>query len=119
MPTLQDGHHLKGTDMNSRLNHVQNWPELARQTNWSAATMAKKCGISIRTLERYFLKTMSKKPKAWLVGERLKDAVDLLCDGKSIKETALHLGYQHPHHFSREFKAYLGYSPSAHCNKLK
>jgi transcriptional regulator GlxA family with amidase domain len=52
--------------MNTRLNHIQNWPELAQQADWSASVLAKKCGVSVRTLERYFLKTMCKTPKNWL-----------------------------------------------------
>ena len=41
---------------NSRLKHIQNWPEWARVANWSAATLAQNCGVSLRTLERHFLK---------------------------------------------------------------
>jgi transcriptional regulator GlxA family with amidase domain len=46
--------------MNAKLNHLQNWPELARAKNWSAATRAQNCGVSLRMLERYFLKEMGK-----------------------------------------------------------
>jgi transcriptional regulator GlxA family with amidase domain len=61
--------------MNSKLNHVKNWPELAQAANWSAAILAKKCGVSVRTLERHFLKEMGKSPKAWLAETRQQLAV--------------------------------------------
>jgi transcriptional regulator GlxA family with amidase domain len=40
--------------MNTCLHCIQNWLELAQQANWSAATLAKMCGVPVRTLERYF-----------------------------------------------------------------
>jgi len=49
-----------------RLHQIQNWPELARVAKWSAAALATNCGASLRTLERYFLEEMGKRPRAWL-----------------------------------------------------
>jgi AraC-like DNA-binding protein len=98
--------------MNTRLNHIQNWPELAEEANWSGTTLARNCGISLRTLQRHFLKTMGKTPKTWLDEQRHLQAVKLLREGSSIKETAAHLGYKHAHHFSRNFKKYFGFPPT-------
>jgi AraC-like DNA-binding protein len=39
-------------------------------------------------------------------------AETLVLERKSVKETALALGYQDPHHFSRVFKAHFGLSPT-------
>jgi AraC-like DNA-binding protein len=98
--------------MNTRLHHIQNWPKLARATNWSAAALAKKCGVSVRTLERYFLKEMGKRPKAWLSEQRQHRAIALLQDGSTVKETAASLNYKHATHFSREFKEHWGHCPT-------
>jgi len=98
--------------MNTRLHHIQNWPELAQATNWSAAALAKKCGVSVRTLERYFLKEMGKRPKAWLSEQRQHRAIALLQDGSTVKETAACLDYKNQHHFSREYKKQNGHPPS-------
>jgi transcriptional regulator GlxA family with amidase domain len=98
---------------NSRLNNIQDWTELAQQANWSASVLAKKCGVSVRTLERYFLKQMGKNPKAWLAEQRQHHAIELLHDGSSVKETAACLGYKHSTHFSREFKEHWGHCPTA------
>jgi AraC-like DNA-binding protein len=97
--------------VNTRLRHIQNWGQLAKDLNWSASALAKHCGISVRTLQRHFLKTAGKTPKAWLTECRLQRAEELLRSGLTIKETASQLGYKHAHHFSREFKEYWGYCP--------
>jgi transcriptional regulator GlxA family with amidase domain len=101
-----------GMGMMNGLNGIKNWPELGRQSNWGAVALAKKCDVSIRTMERHFLKNMGRTPKKWLSEQRQKQARELLADGASIKETAAELGYKHAHHFSRGFKRYWGISPS-------
>jgi transcriptional regulator GlxA family with amidase domain len=90
----------------------QNWQELAQRANWSAAALAKECGVSLRTLERYFLKAMGERPQAWLCEERQRRAVELLRDGSNVKTTAALLGYRHATHFSREFKKHWGHAPT-------
>ncbi len=97
---------------NFRLKHIQNWPELARETKWSASALAKKCGVSVRTLHRHFLQHMGKNTKDWLAEQREHDALELLCDGSSIKETAACLGYKQPNNFTRHYKSRTGISPS-------
>ena len=98
--------------MNTRLNHIQSWPELALETNWSAAILAKKCGVSVRTLHRHFLKLLGQNTKAWLAEQRQRPAHELLCDGSSIKETASCMGYKQPTNFTRKYKNHWGICPS-------
>jgi transcriptional regulator GlxA family with amidase domain len=98
--------------MNTRLSHIQNWTELAQQAKWSASALAKKCGITVRTLERYFLRQMNKSPKAWLAEQRQRRAVELLRDGSSVKETATCLGYKQPTNFTRKYKKHWGFCPA-------
>jgi AraC-like DNA-binding protein len=99
-------------NINSRLKHIQNWPELAREAKWSAAALAKRCGVSGDTLRRYFLKHLDKLPSDWLAGQRQHHALELLRDGSSIKEAAACLGYKHQTNFTRKFKAYWGTCPT-------
>jgi len=105
--------------MNSKLNHIQNWPELARQANWSVAKLAKSCGVSTSTLRRYIRKNMGKSTKAWLAEQRQCDAFKMIGDGASIKEAASSLGYKHPTNFSRSFKSRFGICPGAQSPTFK
>ena len=98
--------------MNTKLNHIQKWPELALAANWCAATLAKNCGVSLRTLERYFLDEMGKCPKAWLSEQRQQRANELIQDGSSVKETAGSLDYKHSTHLSRDYKGHWGCCPT-------
>jgi AraC family transcriptional regulator, transcriptional activator for feuABC-ybbA operon len=110
--------------MNSKLNHNPNWLDLAKQANWSVAKMAALCNVSTRAIELHFLKTTDKSPKAWLIEQRQRQAVELLRGGSSVKETAAQLGYGYAHHFSREFKKYWGHCPTqvvritTYCNSV-
>jgi AraC-like DNA-binding protein len=97
--------------MNTKLNHVQDWLKMAKQANWSVSKLAKLANISTRTLERHFVKFLGKTPKAWLAEQRQKQAIELLCDGTSVKEAASRLGYQHASTFTRVFKKLSGQCP--------
>ena len=105
--------------MSSHLNHIQNWPELAKQARWSASALAKQCGVSVRTLERHFKKQMGKPPKVWLAEQRQQVAIDLLLHGSTVKEAADHAGYKQASTFSREFKKHRGNNPATYCASLK
>jgi AraC-like DNA-binding protein len=105
--------------MNTRLQHIQNWLDLAQQAKWSAAALAKKCGVSVRTLERYFLKNKGTTPIVWLAEQRQKQAWKLLRDGSSVKETAAHLGYKQPGNFSRKFRKHWGCCPAVQVLQAK
>jgi transcriptional regulator GlxA family with amidase domain len=109
---LQHGHHLEGTGMNSRLKHIQNWTELAKESKWSVTKLARLCKVSVRTLQIYFEKQMDQSPKVWLVAQRQEQAAQLLIEGASVKEVAAKLGYKHAQHFSREFKKFWHFCPT-------
>jgi AraC-like DNA-binding protein len=98
---------------NSRLKHIQNWSELARQANWSAVTLAEQCHVSMSTLKRYFLKHMGKTPKVWLTEQRQYRAVKIIQSGIPVKQAAAQLAYDHPNQFSREFHKFWGYCPTS------
>jgi transcriptional regulator GlxA family with amidase domain len=99
-------------NMGSRLDQIQNWPELARLAGYSASKLAKNCDVSLRTLQRFFPDKMGKTPKAWLAEQRQLDAVEVLKKCSCVKQAASNLGYKHTHHFSRDFKDYWGYCPT-------
>jgi len=88
--------------MNTKLNHIQNWEDLAQQAKWSVSTLAKLCGVSTRKLERHFHERFGKSPRSWLVDIRGHRAVELVGDGFSIKEAANIVGYKYANNFSRK-----------------
>jgi transcriptional regulator GlxA family with amidase domain len=98
--------------MNTPLNCIQNWPELAQQANWSVVDLSKLCRVSVRTLERHFLKKMRETPKVWLTKQRHEWARQQLQRGCSVKETASRTGYKYPSTFSREFSKHWGICPA-------
>jgi AraC family transcriptional activator FtrA len=98
--------------MSKKLEFIQNWPELARQANWSAVVLAKKCAVSSRSLHRYFLEQMRTSPKMWLAEQRLREAMKLSRDGSRVKEVASKLGYKHHSSFTRKYKNCVGACPS-------
>jgi transcriptional regulator GlxA family with amidase domain len=98
--------------MNSRLNHIKNWEELAEGSNYSSKELARRCNVSLRHLERFFMATRRKLPHHWLNEYRLQKARELMCAGRLVKEVAAYLGYKQAAHFSRAFKRYHGASPA-------
>jgi AraC-like DNA-binding protein len=99
--------------MSRRLEQIQNWPELARQANWSVTLLAKHCQVSVRTLERVFTAKMGKPVKKWLVEQRLQKAVEFMAKGASVKETATQLAYKHPSHLANDCKKQWGCCPTS------
>jgi transcriptional regulator GlxA family with amidase domain len=97
-----------------RLARIQNWPQRAHDAKYSVRALAKACGVSVRTLERFFLPAFSEPPRGWLKRLRMRRAVELLRDGSNVSETAFCLGHEDPSHFSREFKKGYGYAPHHH-----
>ena len=96
----------------TKLKHISNWPERARQAKWSAAILAKNCGVTVRTLHRHFLQHMGKNTKTWLDEQRQHNAHELLCDGSSMKETSDCLVFQQQSSFTRYYKHQTGHCPS-------
>jgi methylphosphotriester-DNA--protein-cysteine methyltransferase len=99
-------------NMKLGLKQIQAGPKLARQARWSVSVMAKQCGLSTGTLRRQFLRQMGMTPKAWLTEQRIRQAIELLRDGSSVKETAYCLGFKQQTNFTRQFKEHWGTCPS-------
>lgn len=99
--------------MSSRLHHIKDWTERAKQSNWCAKTLAQQCGVSLRTLERYFLKEKGRSPKKWILEQRREQAGKLLQTGTSVKETAGLLNYKHQNHLTNEFTRHMGSCPTS------
>jgi len=97
--------------MHTHLYRIKNWPERARKAKWHTGNLAKECNVSLRTLERFFLKEFGKTPKKWIREQRQICAAKCLEEGHWPKEAAASLGYTNQNQFSREFKDYWGLTP--------
>jgi transcriptional regulator GlxA family with amidase domain len=95
------------------LARVKDWVELARAANYRAEHLAGRCGVSLREMERFFQTRTGMTPHEWLNRLRQMQALEFLAGDKSVKATAIELGYIHPAHFSRDFKRFHGLPPSA------
>jgi AraC-like DNA-binding protein len=104
--------------LNRKLHQVDDWPELARKASYSTAKLAKLCGVSVRSLERFFRENKATTPQQWLHLQRLLQARSILLESDSIKQAAVMLGYKQASHFSREFKKHFGGSPSSFLNEI-
>ncbi len=85
---------------------------MAQLCDWSVVKLARKCNVSVRTLERFFLQTHGLPPREWLSRERQKTAVACLQQGLTVKETAARVGYKTLSGFTRACKRYHGVPPS-------
>jgi AraC-like DNA-binding protein len=85
----------------------------AEQSNYRPLKMAELCQISLRHLERQFKTEIGVTPRNWLKKERLRSALRMLPEARSVKEVSYTLGYCQLSQFCREFKIGFGLTPSA------
>jgi len=75
--------------------------------------LAKMAGLSVRQLERRFRDTFQTNPRSYLIRMRILAACDLLERAeKSVTEIALEAGFYDHSDFSRQFRRFIGQSPT-------
>jgi transcriptional regulator GlxA family with amidase domain len=103
--------------MHTHLHQITNWLELTKEAKWNSGRLAKKCKVSLRTLERFFIKNFGKTPKRWITEQRHTLAAKRLEDGSWSKEAAAAAGYVYHTQFSREFKSHWGLAPNEYARR--
>lgn len=89
------------------------WIEGHVTTRQPLAELATYLGVSPATVQRLFRDRLGTTVTRSVAAIRLREAERLMGNsGTSIKEVAYHLGYRHPHDFSRAFRNYTGKLPS-------
>ena len=79
----------------------------------NTATIARKCKISVPTLEKTVYKYLGYGAMAHYNTLKMQHAHTLLLGGASVKEASTALGFSNQNYFSARFKKYYGFSPSA------
>lgn len=84
----------------------------------SVSSLAKLCGISESYLKKLFIKKFSVAPAKYILLRKVNYACDLLRSGLyTITQVAEKCGYSNVYFFSRQFKEYIGISPSEFAAK--
>jgi AraC-like DNA-binding protein len=91
----------------------ETWKKLAFSAQFKGNALADLCGVSLRTLQRYFSRHGVGTVSDWLQSIRLDEAYKRLKEGIRVKEVAYDLGYKQLSQFSRDFKNRYGIPPSS------
>lgn len=80
-------------------------------TGSAVSDFAAFCGLSETHFRRVFKSYTGRSPKDFIVSTRISRAKTMLAQGRSIKDTAIQLGYRDVFYFMRQFKEVTGLSP--------
>ncbi len=92
--------------------HPKGWLTIARTCGYDYRKLARRCNITVRTLQRWFRAEHAMTPEQSLIELRLKDAAVILKKAKSVRSVQEKLGFKHASHFSGDFKRFYGKTPS-------
>jgi len=77
--------------------------------------LAELCGMSVRALERHFLATYGSSPHEYLRQLRVRMSCSgLVFSRKTLAQVASDVGFADQSHFAREFRRFLGETPSSY-----
>lgn len=86
----------------------------------SVPLLADKCNISEAYLKKLFIKKFGMSPIKYIIQMKINHACDLLLSKQySTTQVAELCGYDNVYYFSRQFKEYVGTSPSVFAEKYK
>lgn len=74
-------------------------------------------GYSYENFRKIFKMETGISPLQYMLDVKFHYAQRLLTEGMSVKETAAAVGYSDPYIFSKQFKKYIGQSPSAYKHR--
>jgi AraC-like DNA-binding protein len=90
------------------------------QRRLSVAAVARHVAMSPSHFAHRFREVARTSPMHYLKQARLHAArLSMINDGKSPAEVAVHVGYQSPAHFSRDFKTYFALPPATYVRQFR
>ena len=99
------------------IDHIETY---FRDEKLSVEGLAQLCGISDSYLKKLFIRKFGMPPSKYVISLRIHYACDLLQTGfYSVARVAELCGYRDIYFFSRQFKKYMGVSPSEFAKKYR
>lgn len=106
-----EGDDLRHTD--ETIIEIQLWMQRHLNQAIEIPAVAAKFGLSARTLTRRFQAATGRSPLAYLQGQRIRTAKELLeSTNLTIGEVAFRVGYQDQGHFARLFGRFMAVNPA-------
>jgi AraC-like DNA-binding protein len=99
--------------------HVAQAVLSAPEQTKSLAAICSDAGVSVRTIQRVFRKETGISFELWRRQVRLTKAVELLVQGRSLKEITFCIGYRQPSAFVEIFRRTFGMPPKAWAAQLE
>lgn len=103
----------KSLPIDSRVAHSIEWIRSSRDRGISVQEIAAGVELSESRFSHLFTENVRIPVRRYLLWLRLRDAMHLLAQGKSLTETAHEAGFSDSAHLARTFRALLGIAPSA------
>lgn len=103
------------------LNHggLMAWLRLAKELGYDERRMARRFGVTTRSLQRWWRRQEEGSLEEWLGEQRFLEAVQWLRLVGSVKEAAAQAGYPEAASFCREFKRWHGLTPGTYVAGFK
>lgn len=79
--------------------------------NTEIMVLAAQAGVSLRSLQRLFVRETGMSPEAWRRKARIIESAGLLANGSQVTTTAFAVGYESVAAFSLAFREHFGTSP--------
>ena len=90
--------------MRARLNEITNWVGLAKECGFKAGMLARKAGVSLRTLERHWILKFQQTPTEFLNGLKMQEISEQAREGRYGKQIIESVGLSHCSCLSRFLK---------------
>ena len=84
-----------------KLKAIEDFERLAANAHYRVSKLARECGVSRRTLLRYFVECKKTSPSVWMEAVRWRRAQELAHQHERKKEISNQLGYRYPTNYHR------------------
>ena len=87
---------------------------VARESGFDLRRLAKRLGVSERTVKRFIRHSYDRRAAEWLKEQRLNLSLHYLTEFRCVKQAAHEAGFKQQAHYAREFKKVFRLTPTAY-----